>query len=72
MTDTDVVDWRVWKAATVAADAGIAKAGDQIYVSTKLEASVHGPFSFITPSPISLALVRDGVPPKVYFTWSAG
>ncbi len=56
MTNTDVVDWRVWKAATVAADAGIAKAGDQIYVCTKVDASVHGPFSFITPSPISLAL----------------
>jgi hypothetical protein len=56
MNSDEVVDWRVWKAAVVAEDSGIAKAGDHVYVITNLKDSVHGPFSFITPSPIALAL----------------
>ena len=56
MKADEVVDWRVWKLAVVAADAGIAKAGDHVYVITSLKDSVHGPFSFITPNPIALAL----------------
>jgi hypothetical protein len=63
MKHTEVVDWRVWKAAQIAADGpplypgGQApKAGDQVYVITTLEESPLGAFSFITPSPTSLAL----------------
>lgn len=60
---TAVVDWRVWKAATVAADGPpmypggpSVKAGDQIYVITTLENSSLGSFSFITPNTTNPAL----------------
>jgi hypothetical protein len=63
MKHTEVVDWRVWKAAQVAADTAplypggpAAKTDDHIYVVTALEDSPLGAFSFITPSPTSLAL----------------
>ena len=63
MKHTDVVDWRVWKAAEVAANArpihpnGTAiRAGDQIYIITRLKKSFLGDVAFITPSPVLLAL----------------
>ncbi len=64
MKHTEVVDWRVWKAAEVAKDAGPLypggspiRAGDHVYTVTTLEGSVLGDVSFITPSP-----VRGGKP----------
>ena len=63
MKHTDVVDWRVWKAAEVAADAAPMypggtdiRAGDYVYVVTRLEKSVLGDIAFVTPSPVMLAL----------------
>lgn len=63
MTQHDVVDWRVWKSAVVATDGpplypgGQApKVGDRLYVVTTLKESPLGAFTFITPSPTSLAL----------------
>src|SRR4051812_4617245 len=63
VSETKVVDWRVWKAATVAAPgppiqlgAPRTKPGDVLYVITTLNESPFGPFSFITPSATSLAL----------------
>lgn len=59
--DTQVVDWRVWKAATVAADAtlpggGRIAAGDTLYVTTETTDPKGRQVSFITPSPVALAL----------------
>jgi hypothetical protein len=59
----EFVDWRVWKAARVAA-AGAPlsgeddpiQPGDHVYVVTVLERSRLGDLSFITPSPVALAL----------------
>ena len=63
MRHTEVVDWRVWKAAQVAADGppvypggDPVKAGDHVYVITNLEKSAIGDVSFVTPSPVALAL----------------
>lgn len=63
MKHTDVVDWRVWKAAVVGEASPPlfpggtpVKAGDQIYLTTSLQRSVLGDFDFITPSPVALAL----------------
>src|SRR5689334_15184577 len=60
---TKVVDWRVWKAATVAADAppivpggSPIKAGDVIYAVTNTFEADKNKVSFITPSPVALAL----------------
>jgi hypothetical protein len=54
---TDVLDWRVWKAAVIdKATGGPAKAGDQLYVVTTLKKSSLGNVTFITPSPAALAL----------------
>lgn len=60
---TEVVDWRVWKAASVASDGqpiqpggAPVKAGDQLYVITNLKSSAIGAVAFVTPNPAALAL----------------
>ena len=56
MKHTDVVDWRVWKATRVARDAPPVKAGDHLYVISKLQKTPLGDIAFVTPSPVALAL----------------
>jgi len=63
MASTAVVDWRVWKAATVAADgppiqqgASPVKKGDVLYVISTMHEPSQGQVNFITPSPVALAL----------------
>lgn len=59
MEHTDVLDWRVWKAAVVAsATPGPLKVkpGDHIYVMTSLKSSLLSDISFVTPGPTALAL----------------
>jgi hypothetical protein len=63
MSQTQVVDWRVWKAATIAHDGppitpggSPVKAGDVLYVITSTIDSAAGQVDFITPSPVALAL----------------
>lgn len=56
MHHSAVIDWRVWKAATVAADAPPAKKGDVLYVVSHTTEPHEGPVTFITPGPAQLAL----------------
>jgi hypothetical protein len=60
MAETKVVDWRVWKAATVssvnAPSGSPVKAGDIVYVVSHLRDMSLGRLTFITPSPVALAL----------------
>jgi len=55
---TEVIDWRVWRAATVvvAPPGGIARPGDQVYVTTRVSDSLLGALAFVTPSPTALSL----------------
>lgn len=61
MKDTMVIDWRVWKAATVAADSVLPDgrrivAGDVMYVTTETKDHRGHNISFITPGPVQMAL----------------
>jgi hypothetical protein len=60
---TRVIDWRIWKAATVAVDGGpvppggvAVKKGDVLCVTSRMSTTAAGRVEFITPSPVSLAL----------------
>lgn len=59
-TETPVLDWRVWKAATVGTVKGppgaTVKPGDVMYAVSVMRDSALGKVSFITPSPVALAL----------------
>lgn len=63
MKHSEVIDWRVWKAARVVKASGplhlgggTPQEGDHVYVTTLLDGTSLGDLAFVTPSPVSLAL----------------
>ncbi|MGQ0712678.1 MAG: hypothetical protein ACT4PJ_02980 [Gemmatimonadaceae bacterium] len=63
MHHSKVLDWRIWKAAEVAADGppiepggSPVKKGDIVYVISTIDVPKTGRVNFVTPGPVPLAL----------------